>query len=93
MIITSNMRKIVGKVTEDEKNIIKSINNHKRSLEELLLILQKGDDVYKKVISELDETKQKYQEWWNLNYQKYHWEKGNNEWTILFETNEIVIDL
>lgn len=86
------MRKIVGKVTEIEKNSIRAINNHKNSLEELLLILNQDDDIYKKVSLELDEIKQRYQEWWNSCYNKYHWEKGKKEWTILFETNEIIID-
>ena len=87
------MRKIVGEVTEDEKNSIRIINNHKNSLEELMLILKEEDDIYEKVLSDLNETKQKYQEWWNTNYNKYHWERGIGNWTIVFETNEIVVDI
>lgn len=86
------MKKIIGKVTEKEKKQIMSINNHKNSLEELLLILNETDDIYKNVLTELDETRQKYQEWWDTNYNKYHWERGTGYWTIVFETNEIVID-
>ena len=58
------MKKIVGKVAEDEKNSIRTIYNHKNSLEELILVL-KDDEVYKKVLSDLNDTKQKYQEWWD----------------------------
>lgn len=93
MITTNDMKKIVGKVTEDEKTIIKAINNHKNSLEELLLILDEGDDIYTTVLNELNETRQKYQEWWNENYHKYQWERGEGKWTIVFETNEIVVEI
>lgn len=86
------MRKIVGKVTESEKKHIKAINSHKISLEELLLILEDSDELYKKAIDDLNNTIKKYQEWWDNCYSKYQWEKGKNHWTILFETNEIIIN-
>lgn len=86
------MKKVVGKVTEEEKAVIKELNAHRNSLEELLLILPKDDELYKIAINDMDETTKKYKEWWNQYYTKYQWEKGNGDWRILFDTNEIVIE-
>ena len=86
------MKKVVGIVTEEEKNVIKKLNTHKNSLEELLLILPKDDDLYKVALNDMNETTQKYHEWWNQNYDKYHWEKGEGDWKILFDSNEIIIE-
>lgn len=86
------MKKVVGIVTEEEKTVIKELNAHKNSLEELLLILPKEDDLYKVALDDMNKTTKKYQEWWNQTYDKYHWEKGEGDWKILFDTNEIIIE-
>lgn len=86
------MKKVVGTVTEEEKAVIKELNAHRNSLEELLLILPKDDELYKIAINDMDETTKKYKEWWNQHYTKYQWEKGEGDWNILFETNEIIIE-
>ena len=86
------MKKVVGIVTEEEKAVIKELNNNKNSLEELLLVLPKDDELYNAVLDDMNETINKYKEWWNQNYEKYHWEKGDGDWKILFDTNEIVIE-
>ena len=92
LTITNNMKKIVGKVAEDEKNSIRTLYNHKNSLEELILVLKDDDEVYKKVLSDLNDTKQKYQEWWDTMSQKYQWEKTKNgRWQINFDTCEIYL--
>lgn len=87
------MNKVVGKVTEEEKRSIMEINNHKNSLEELLIILPSDGELYKQASADFAETQKKYLEWWNVHYQKYQWEKGKGDWTIIFESNEIVIEV
>ncbi len=84
--------KIVGLITEDEKQSIREINSRKVALEELLLILQKDDELYLQVSQDLQETMIKYQEWWDINYHKYQWEKGAGNWKIMFDTNEVIIE-
>lgn len=86
------MKKIIGKVTEEEKQTIMRINSHRNSLEELLLVLPQDDELHKEASLDMDETMKKYQEWWNHGFEKYHWEKGETDWKLLFETNEIVIE-
>lgn len=86
------MKKVVGIVTEEEKTVIKELNTHKNSLEELLLVLPKDDEMYNAALADMNETINKYKEWWNQSYNKYHWEKGKGDWKILFDTNEIIIE-
>lgn len=86
------MKKVVGKVTDNEKKAIMEINSHKNSLEELLHILSPDDDIYEKAKTDLSNTLLRYHNWWNGGYAKYHWEKGTKDWSIIFETNEIIID-
>ena len=86
------MKKVVGIVTEDEKLAVMKIYRHQQALQELLQILQKDDVLYNEVTQDLEETKINYQEWWNNCYEKYQWEKGESDWRIIFESNEIVIE-
>lgn len=86
------MKKVVGKVTDEEKSAIMRLHNHSCSLEELLMILPENEELYKIALNDLNETKKKYQEWWDTNYSKYKWEKGNSDWSVVFETNEIIIN-
>lgn len=87
------MIKVVGKVTEEEKRVILDINSHKKSLEELLLILPRDSELYKQGSNDLIETQNRYLEWWNKHSQKYKWEKGKGDWRIWFESNEIIIEI
>ena len=87
------MKKKVGKVTEDEKREILEINAHKNALEELLMILPRNTAMYARAMEDLHETSRQYQGWWNAFSDKYHWEKGKGNWRIIFDTNEIVIEL
>jgi len=86
------MKKVVGKVTEEEKLAIWEINGHKNALEELLLILPKESPLYNQAVKDMNDTMVKYQEWWDTHYNKYHWEKGDKDWKIIFDTNEIIIE-
>ena len=51
------MIKIVGTVTENEKLVIKEINDHKSALEELLIILPHDSDLYKQAMDLLEKRK------------------------------------
>lgn len=86
------MQIVVGKITEEEKVNIRSLNNHKVGLEELLLILPSDSTLYSVAKEDLEATVQKYREWWKVHSEKYKWERGQGEWIVLFRTNEIVIE-
>lgn len=89
----------VGAVTENEKREILLLNERKSALKELLLTLdspilspEEKDNMYKKIVKDMEEVSSKYKEWWMEKNNKYSWkysEKG--EWSINFHTNEIFL--
>lgn len=88
------MSKIVGKVTESERDTILALFERKNGLQELAKILTAdNNDLYEKMIKDLGETNIKFQTWWDTMYQKYKWERteGGN-WSINFSTCDISLE-
>lgn len=89
------MEKVIGKVTEEEKNEIRQLFERRNGLNELAKILTSEDDaLYEKMVRDLGETSVKFQEWWDSKAIKYNWEKvENGSWSIDFSTNKIYLVL
>ena len=86
-------KKIVGSVTEQEKNEIQALFERRNGLNELAMILTaENDALYEKLVKDIGETGAKFQDWWNRMADKYQWEssEGGN-WEINFETCEIYL--
>ena len=84
------MKRIIGSVTEQEKNEIQSLFERRNGLNELAMILTADNDaLYEKLVKDLGETGTKFQNWWDRMAAKYQWEsaEGGN-WEINFETCE-----
>ena len=87
------MKKIIGRVTEEEKNEIQALFERRNGLNELSQILTvENEALYEKLVKDLGETGAKFQNWWNRMGEKYNWEsvEGGN-WEIDFETCEIYL--
>lgn len=87
------MKKIIGQVTEEEKNEIQMLFERRNGLNELSQILTvENESLYEKLVKDLGETGMKFQDWWNRMGEKYQWEsvEGGN-WEINFETCEIYL--
>lgn len=91
--VTENMKKLVGKVTEEEKNEILGLYERRNGLAELAKVLDAGNEVlYEKLVKDMGETATRFQGWWNRMAYKYHWEHSvNGKWEIDFSTNEIYL--
>jgi len=93
------LKKLVGKVTEEEKTEIKNLFFKKKSLEELFSILLtsslevKNQEVYDRMMADYTSTTQKFEDWWKIKSILHNWENitGGN-WEINFETNEIFVN-
>lgn len=87
------MKKIIGRVTEEEKNEIQTLFERRNGLSELTHILTVDNDaLYEKLVKDLGETGAKFQHWWRLMSEKYNWESVNDgKWEIDFETCEIYL--
>jgi hypothetical protein len=87
------MKKVVGKVTEEEKNEIQALFERRNGLNELAKIVSVDNDaLYEKLVKDLGETGAKFQDWWNRMENQYNWESSENaNWEINFLTNEIYL--
>lgn len=87
------MKKIISRVTEEEKNEIQALFERRNGLNELSQILTvENEALYEKLVKDLGETGAKFQGWWDRMGEKYNWEsaEGGN-WEINFETCEIYL--
>lgn len=87
------MKKLVGKVTIEEKDAIQTLFERRNGLAELAKILTADNAaLYEKLVADMSETAAKFQNWWNEMSEKYQWEScdGGN-WEINFETCEIYL--
>ncbi len=87
------MKKIVGKVTEEERNEIRHLFERKNGLNELVKILDVNNlDLYEKVVSDLGETTTRFQNWWDRMIEKYKWEEvDGGHWEIDFDSCDIYL--
>lgn len=87
------MKKLVGQVTEEEKNEIQTLFERKNGLAELSKILTvENNDLYEKLVKDMGETGTRFQKWWDAMGAKYSWEShSNGNWEINFQTNEIFL--
>uniref|UniRef100_UPI004056069F CXXX repeat peptide modification system protein n=1 Tax=Alistipes sp. TaxID=1872444 RepID=UPI004056069F len=86
------MKKLVGQVTEVERDEIQALFERRNGLTELAKIVGNDDDLYEKLISDMGTTGTKFQRWWENMSAKYQWESTENgNWEINFETCEIYL--
>ncbi|HON20993.1 MAG TPA: CXXX repeat peptide modification system protein [Paludibacteraceae bacterium] len=86
------MRKIIGKVTETERNEIMVLYERKNGLSELIKIINPDDAIYEKLVTDMGSTSTKFQKWWDTMSSKYQWESvGNGHWEIDFESCDILL--
>lgn len=85
------MKKIVGRVTQEECSEIKRLFERRNGLTELAKIVTADNtDLYERLVADLGETATKFQNWWDNMADKYQWEKTpNGKWEINFDTCEI----
>jgi len=90
--------KVVGVVTQEERDEIKRLYERKNGLLELLKIIpdiddkEKADKLYDKLVQDMAGTTSEYNGWFSAMSKKYEWENvpGYN-WQINFETREVFL--
>lgn len=87
------MKKLVGKVTIEEKNEIVVLFERRNGLNELAKILTPDNaELYNRLVRDMGETGTEFQNWWDTMAQKYQWEKTENgRWQINFESCEVYL--
>lgn len=87
------MRKLVGKVTEEEKAEILSLFERRNGLNELAKILTVDNEaLYEKLVKDMSDTGTKFRKWWDEMSTKYRWESHEDgNWEIDFDTCDIYL--
>ena len=90
-----NNRKIIGHVTEKEKNEIQALFERRNGLNELAQILTPDNtELYEKLVKDMGKTGTEFQNWWDAMSQKYQWKSSpNGHWVIDFDTCNIYLYL
>ena len=86
-------KKLIGKVTPEERNEIQTLFERRNGLNELANILTSdNEELYEKLVKDLGNTGIKFQNWWDRMAEKYQWESAeNSSWEINFDTCEIYL--
>lgn len=87
------MKKTVGSVTEEERDLILLLFERRNGLNELAKILTpENDELYERIVRDLGETNSKFQNWWTKMASKYQWEGSTDgHWEINFDNCEIIL--
>lgn len=87
------MNRIVGKVTEQERDEIQTLFERRNGLNELAKILTAdNNELYERLVKDLSETTSKFQSWWDTMSNKYQWESTDNgNWQIDFNDCSIYL--
>lgn len=92
--------RIIGSVTDEEKDQIESIYEKKNGLIELMYSLNQNtllseettNSIYDKLASDMGKNKVSFDEWWSEMQQKYQWISPEGySYFIDFHTNEIML--
>lgn len=86
------MKKIVGKVTAEERDAIQTLFERRNGLVELAKIVDNDDALYERLVADMGATGTRFQRWWDDMAAKYRWESAENgNWEIDFNTCEIYL--
>lgn len=87
------MKKLIGSVTEKERDEIQKLFERRNGLNELGKILTADNkELYEKLVTDLGETSTRFQAWWNSKSEQYGWESHpDGNWEIDFNTCEIYL--
>ncbi len=86
-------KKLVGQVTEEERDEIQTLFERRNGLTELAKVLTaENTELYEKLVGDLSVTGNRFQAWWNRMSEKYQWEGAEDgHWEIDFSTCEIYL--
>lgn len=87
------MKKLIGKVTEEERNEIQTFFERRNGLNELAKILTVDNtELYEKLVKDMSETERNFQSWWDKMADKYQWESvDGGSWEINFDNCNIML--
>ena len=86
-------KKLVGKVTESERDEIQMLFERRNGLNELAQVLTADNtELYERLVADMGQTATRFQNWWDRMATKYQWESSEDgSWEIDFDSCEIFL--
>lgn len=86
-------KKLVGKVTEAERDEIQTLFERRNGLNELAQVLTADNtELYERLVADMGQTATRFQNWWDRMAQKYKWESSEDgSWEIDFDSCDIFL--
>lgn len=86
-------KKLIGRVTEEERDEIQTLFERRNGLKELASVVDANNsELYERLIADMGETGSRFQKWWDTMAAKYDWERAiNGNWEIDFGTCDIYL--
>lgn len=86
-------KKLVGKVTPEQRDEIQTLYERRNALKELFKVVPKDNqDLYERVVADMAQTQKNFDQWWEDRSKEYQWEgKKNGRWEIDFDTCDIFL--
>ena len=86
-------KKLIGKVTPEERNEIQTLFERRNGVNELAnMLTSDNEELYEKLVKVFGDSGIKFQNWWDRMAEKYQWESAeNSSWEINFDTCEIYL--
>lgn len=90
---SNTSKKLIGKITDEERDTIKQLYEKKNGLVELAKSLNESNiDLYDKITLDLGRVTIEFNDWWAEKSDKYQWENIlGYQWEIQFQTGEIFL--
>ncbi|MCC6751390.1 MAG: CXXX repeat peptide modification system protein [Deltaproteobacteria bacterium] len=93
-------KKLVGRVSPEERDEVRELFQRKTALGELFLALGKMDaetlaksPLYEKAVRDMGGVSVRFQQWWEGMARKYGWEgKDGGNWSIDFDSCDIYLE-
>lgn len=91
------MKKLLGKVTNEEKEQVMAISRRRSALHELFATLGNeaatpNDALYERIVADIGETNQKLKDWWSATAKAHDWSFSEKDiWQVEYESNELYL--
>ena len=91
----TSVKEKVGTLTSEEVETIKRIHERKNSLAELFNVIDPSNEaLYEKLVADMAETKNKFDQWWSETSAKYQWKGAGDpdcNWNLDFMSGDVFL--
>lgn len=91
------MKKLLGKVTNEEKEQVMAISRRRNALHELFSSLNSeaatpNNTLYERIVEDIGDTNQRLKDWWITTAKAHNWSFTEKDaWQVEYDSNELYL--